>query len=775
MKNWIFNQRYFLMLWLCILAQQILFYQFNHMGLSFVFATMALMTAFLFLASVHSKGRWFLLVIMSLNGVIMLIQSLHYIHFSKFASFHDLTKLSYAGPVMDVAVGSFSLKYGLFFLPFVFLLIFFSRFRYEKKKQTNSIYGAVSLMALYLVVISLHYPASKTEVFAYHADDFYRTYLHQVDEKDLDLDLGAMYSAENKQDKKYFGLAKDKNLINIQVESLSAFVINLVYEGQEITPNLNRLIRENSFYLDHYYQMIGSGHTSDAEFVINNSLYPIIDGPTYQNYAGKTFYGLPWVLKDHHYGRYVFHGYDKNFWNRSKAYPGQGFEKFYDDTAFQVTNPIGFGLRDKDFFDQSIPYLKELKEPFYAFMITLTSHVPFEMPKEEQKITLRKEHENTVLGHYLQAIHYTDAAIGELILGLKKEGLYENSLITIYGDHYAIDGTDEKNQKLMSNFLKKPYDVFTMMEIPMIIHMPFQSHRETVHVAASHLDYTPTILNLLGIEKQEGFFMGRDVLNEDEGFVALQGLYNRGSFVLGHKGYLAARNYLFESGQFKDLKTQEVLPIEEARRGFEKALSDANNSDIVIKKDLVTKLLRGQTLPSEKVQSPHPDEIHIGFSQLAEAPYFYQQAFYWQGEVPMTDFQGKTMDLETFHQNVLMPSSPHIVVEVKEKVGCLLDQIAALPAEESHLYWPKIYRMNQYAYVHGLGFEKMVLDFRESNYTQEELDAFLRVVSCNTQFLAFISSEDEDAKKIYNEYHIPLYVEHQEDAKFACVDSQVLP
>ncbi len=225
---------------------------------------------------------------------------------------------------------------------------------------------------------------------------------------------------------KYTGLGHNKNLIVIQVEALQGFVIDHYYNGQEITPpNLNKLIKEQgTVYFDRYYQLIGRGNTSDAEFVSNNSLYPSMDEPTYTQYADNVFYGLPWILRDNGYTAWAFHGYEKEFWNRDNAYVNQGFERFISEEDYDVVESIGFGITDEEFFKQSMTYLKELdnldNNPFYSFIITLTSHNPFNMPEEYHVLEIEDKHKDTILGNYLQAIHYTDKALGEFIEDLKK-------------------------------------------------------------------------------------------------------------------------------------------------------------------------------------------------------------------------------------------------------------------------------------------------------------------------------------------------------------------
>ena len=156
---------------------------------------------------------------------------------------------------------------------------------------------------------------------------------------------------------------------------------------------------------------MGRGNTSDAEFVTNNSLYPVIFGPVYELYQNNRFYGLPWVLRENGYQTMVLHGYKKSFWNRENAYPGQGFDKFIGEEDLVIDEKIGLGLSDKSFFRQSLDYLKEMEQPFYSFIITLSSHVPYKIPETHQKLELLPEDKNTLFGDYLQAACYTDEAM----------------------------------------------------------------------------------------------------------------------------------------------------------------------------------------------------------------------------------------------------------------------------------------------------------------------------------------------------------------------------
>ena len=156
------------------------------------------------------------------------------------------------------------------------------------------------------------------EVYSYHVTDIVETIFRDddiIEEVFLTTDdIEDLRSRARLKEGRLTGLGQDKNLIVIQVEALQNFVINLEYEGQEITPNLNRFINNSSsLYYDNYFQMLGKGNTSDAEFVTQNSLYPSMEEPTYFQYEDNTFYGLPWLLRDYGYTAWAFHGFEKEY------------------------------------------------------------------------------------------------------------------------------------------------------------------------------------------------------------------------------------------------------------------------------------------------------------------------------------------------------------------------------------------------------------------------------------------------------------------------------
>lgn len=442
------------------------------------------------------------------------------------------------------------------------------------------------------------------EFFAYHIGDVIKGLTGGVfgqGKQEYYLSTGTY---EDQTNGVLFGAAKGKNLILIQVESLQNIMINATYNEQELTPNLNQLIKEQgSLYFDHYYQQLGSGNTSDSEFVTNNSYLGSIESYTYQLYKDNYFKGLPSMLKEQGYHTAVFHGFNKKFWNREAIYPNLGFDTFINSDVFKNDNLIGIGggnivgISDAAFFEQSIEILKTMQQPFYSFLITLSSHHPFKLPEELSGVALMKEDQGTLFGDYINSVHYADQSLGLFLKQLKENGLYENSVIALYGDHFGLPPTDEDVKTQVSKFLGYDYKLNTAMNIPLIIHLPGSEVNETRSLAAGQVDFLPTISYLLGLEKLDTLYLGQNLLTAKSGFVCEQTHLLKGSFIKDDIVFEMSRDGVFshsKAWRVDDNTRVDVTPYE---NDYLKAKQLVELSDFYLKNDVLRKsLLEGLTM-----------------------------------------------------------------------------------------------------------------------------------------------------------------------------------
>lgn len=431
----------------------------------------------------------------------------------------------------------------------------------------------------------------KLSLFSYHTLDIFG----KLEDENSEIDVRQENFISEDEKNEFTGIARGKNFIMIQVESLNNFPIGRKYEGEEITPNLNRLIGEKgTIYANDYFELLGAGNTSDAEFVSLHSMYPSMKNPSYEVYLDSYLYGLPKIFKDFGYDVAAYHGYKRDFWIRDRAYPHIGFDRFYAEDNFDLSDKIGMGLSDKSFFKQSAEIMKsEQKQPFFSFLITLTSHVPYEMPEDTKKINIKKEDEGSIFGNYLNAVRYTDEAIGEFIEELKKNGLYDNSVIAIYGDHHGILMNNPDDNRRVGNFVGKKFDFDTMLNIPLIIHVGGYEGAKTVEGVRSQLDFAPTILNLFGISKKNYVMMGTDILSDkNPGVVFPQSYLIRGSFINDDYIFQMKRDGIFENGELRSRKTGEVVDRENARELYKRALKDIDYSKYVLENDLLESMIK---------------------------------------------------------------------------------------------------------------------------------------------------------------------------------------
>ncbi|MFS0879325.1 LTA synthase family protein [Metabacillus niabensis] len=375
-----------------------------------------------------------------------------------------------------------------------------------------------------------------------------------------------------------FGVAKGRNVILISLESLQSFVINEKVNGQEITPFLNDLIGE-SYYFDNFYHQTGQGKTSDSEFIVDNSLYPLGRGAVYFTNSSNEYTATPELLKDHGYYSTIFHANNKSFWNRDIMYETLGYDRFFDVNDYEVTadNSIGWGLKDINFFEQTVQHIDNLPQPFYTRLITLTNHFPFDLGEEDKMIDEFDSNSKT-LNQYIPTVRYMDEGVKHFFEKLKQTDVYENSIIILYGDHYGIS---ENHNKAMEQFTGKEITLFETIQlqrVPFIVHIPGVTDKEpkTISKVTGQIDIRPTIMSLLGIDTSDQIQFGSDALSDEKlSFAALRD----GSFI--------TENNVYTRGVCYDKATGEEVEEAVCEPYMEKAKQELSYSDEIIYGDLL--------------------------------------------------------------------------------------------------------------------------------------------------------------------------------------------
>jgi phosphoglycerol transferase MdoB-like AlkP superfamily enzyme len=323
------------------------------------------------------------------------------------------------------------------------------------------------------------------------------------------------------QENQFTNLAQGKNVFVIQIESLQDFVIGRKFEGLEITPNLNKLVA-GSYYLPNGHAVIGGGQTSDSDFAANTSVYPLKDASVFVQYGKDEFTSLPKALKNNGYTAEAYHAYRRDFWNRGTAFNSLGYDHFFAGEEYDIDEKIIMGLSDESFYRQTLDKLPSEDGPTFNFMISLSSHHPFIMAKDYQTLGGDESKHDFKTFHYLQSVHYADYALGIFLDGLKERGLYDDSLLVVYGDHLAKIGDlgDTGVIRMIESF-----DFSEMDKIPFIYKLPNQKVGKTLNHQSSQLDIMPTVLNLAGVKTNYPMFGGDALTGEGRGISKEEAMY----------------------------------------------------------------------------------------------------------------------------------------------------------------------------------------------------------------------------------------------------------
>ena len=399
-------------------------------------------------------------------------------------------------------------------------------------------------------------------------------------EDDLTKVLNYTKQKRTEPNPEYYGAAKKKNIIKIHLESFQTFLINKKINGKEVTPFLNKLSSGNQdfTYFPNFFHQTGQGKTSDSEFTMDNSLYGLPQGSAYSLKGDNTYQSLPAILDQKQgYTSNVMHGDYKTFWNRDQVYKHFGIDNFYDATYYDMSddNIVNLGLKDKPFFKASADYQSKMKKPFYSHLITLTNHYPFTLDEEDASIDKPNTGDSTVDG-YIQTAHYLDQALEEYITDLKKKGLYDNSVIMIYGDHYGIsENHNNAMEKLLGEKIT-PAKFTDLNRTGFWLKVPGKSGGINKEYAGQ-MDVMPTLLHLVGIDSKNYLMFGSDMFSKQHNNVVP---FRNGDFITEDYKYVNGKIY---SNKDNELLTEKPKDFDKNKKQVEK---DLEMSDSVLNGDL---------------------------------------------------------------------------------------------------------------------------------------------------------------------------------------------
>lgn len=584
-----------------------------------------------------NRGKFLITVSVILN-LICIINSIYYNYYSSFASISMLTTVVFAKDVGHAIIENVLKPIDLIYIwQIIFISIYYRKLK--RNKYFNSklniskkIIVKKGLLSLFVILILAFFNMPLVAwarlyklwnresvvinygIYIYQVDDFIQSLTPKINSifgHDKALKNVSDYYEENKKENienQYTNIFKEKNVLVIHYESMQTFPMKLSFNGKEVTPNLNKLADEGIFF-SNFYSQVGVGTSSDAEFTFNTSLMPSTSGTVFVNYFDREYISIPKLLKEKGYYTFSMHGNTGDFWNRNIMHKNLGFDKFYSKDSYVIDETIGLGISDKSFYNQSVEIIKNIKEkqgtPYYGHLITLTNHTPFsdlelieEFPTTidvniNNQIITRDYLDGTTMGNYLRTVHYADECLGEFINSLDKEGLLEDTVVVIYGDHDArldynefnlLYNYDPINDKIRAEDDEGyiPYNKYAYeldRKVPFIIWTKDKKINVEVTTPTGMIDALPILGNMLGIKSD--YSLGKDIfgIKEDDNTVT----FIDGSFLTSKIYYNTPRGEIYSISN--EPITEDYI---KEKTTYSSSLIEVSND--IISYDLITKL-----------------------------------------------------------------------------------------------------------------------------------------------------------------------------------------
>lgn len=544
-----------------------------------------------------------------------LISSIYYRFFTSFASIGELATVGQTETVKGSIFDRLKIYDFIYIIiPFIFYLIhkkLLSSVYYsfiDKIEKSKKMFITTFCVGIVFVGYSLGvaknsdysrlakqwnrlYIVERFGIIMYQVNDFVQYLTPQLSslfgqEKATELFNDYFNTKEKTKENKYTGVLTGKNIVFVHMESMQSFLMNLSFNGKDVTPNLKKLAKEGMHFTN-FYPQVSTGTSSDTEFTLLTGLMPASSGTVFVSYYDRNYFTIPKYLASRGYETFSMHGNLSSMWNRNKAHPSLGYNSMYFGDVFDYTDKdvINLGINDSLFFKEAIPMLENIEKNNTNYMgtvITLSNHSPFKFASTHSNLDLTSHYEvtndsgitqtlekdylsSTSVGEYIKSANYADNALGDFISYIKNSNYFNNTVFVFYGDHDAKLSRNEINylynlnpetggvyKKGDDNYFEYDYYEHELnKKTPLII---WSKNKELQSIFKGEVTYTmgmynvaATILNMYGIYNK--YNVGEDIFTvKDNNLVT----YPNGN-ILTNKVY-----YNNSTNEYKELTDEKV-------------------------------------------------------------------------------------------------------------------------------------------------------------------------------------------------------------------------
>lgn len=321
---------------------------------------------------------------------------------------------------------------------------------------------------------------------------------------------------------------KRSNLLIVFAESLESWVLEKEVDGKEITPCLNRLLKEKStLYAPNVLTQVKGGRSIDAQLMICSGLLPLMSGTYSSLYYDNTFYTLQKAMRGLKHSRSYLLTIDKvSTWNQGAVARSFGTDTIISYHDFKMTEAFGTHKRigDASFFQQCREKIERGEvwkpgESVYMQFVTYSGHAPFKLPDHLRTITFPASIPEKA-ANYMTTAHYTDKAIGDFVAYLKTLPQYKETIVVIVGDH---EGLASYRQELVGNPACRGLVSDKQLTPFIVLNSPVGMRYDKF---MGQIDIYPTLLNLMQLDAYRWHGLGQSILDPRKQGVAVGSVMN---------------------------------------------------------------------------------------------------------------------------------------------------------------------------------------------------------------------------------------------------------
>ena len=321
---------------------------------------------------------------------------------------------------------------------------------------------------------------------------------------------------------------KRSNLLIVFAESLESWVLEKEVDGKEITPCLNRLLKEKStLYAPNVLTQVKGGRSIDAQLMICSGLLPLMSGTYSSLYYDNTFYTLQTAMRGLKHSRSYLLTIDKvSTWNQGAVARSFGTDTIISYHDFKMTEAFGTHKRigDASFFQQCREKIERGEvwkpgESVYMQFVTYSGHAPFKLPDHLRTITFPASIPEKA-ADYMTTAHYTDKAIGDFVAYLKTLPQYKETIVVIVGDH---EGLASYRQELVGNPACRGLVSDKQLTPFIVLNSPVGMRYDKF---MGQIDIYPTLLNLMQLDAYRWHGLGQSILDPRKQGVAVGSVMN---------------------------------------------------------------------------------------------------------------------------------------------------------------------------------------------------------------------------------------------------------